>query len=59
MVRAKILKTVIDFPSSLEYLKLCLTVEEKIITSSNMVLNECREIFKTIINGRIKEHTGK
>ena len=39
-VRAKILETVIDFPSPLEYLKLCLTVEEEIITPSNVVLNE-------------------
>ena len=38
-----------DFPSPLEFSKLCLTVEEKIITLSVSMCVE--EIFKTIIDG--------
>ena len=36
--------------SPLEFSKLYLTVEVKILTVSDVVLNVCRETFKTITN---------
>ena len=44
---------IIDFSSHLEFSKLCLMVEAKII-NCNMVLKIYRKIFKTTINGREK-----
>lgn len=52
----------IDFPSLTDFSKLCLMIEGKLITLSNMVGNECKEIFETPPCskwGWVKRHKGR
>lgn len=52
--RVDIQVSVVDFPSILEFSKLCLLVETKILTLCYVVVYYEKEIFKTLQTGKCK-----